>query len=140
MLFRSDGNVIGPKVMGNAIGIGSFWVLLAVLIGGGLFGFTGMLLGVPVFAVIYRYIDKLTIRQLKQKEKATATTDYYSLEPFGIDEEELEIESAGKKKGSLLKRSKKKRETKAEKEAKTEIKTGKETETKTETKAETKKE
>ena len=146
IIQQIDGNVIGPKVMGNAIGIGSFWVLLAVLIGGGLFGFTGMLLGVPVFAVIYRYIDKLTIRQLKQKEKATATTDYYSLEAFGIDEEELEIESAGKKKGSLLKRSKKKRETKAEKEAKTEIKTEKETETitktekKTETKAETKKE
>ena len=125
IIQQIDGNVIGPRVMGGAIGIGMFWELLAVL---------------------YRYSDKLTLRQLKQKEKATATTDYYSLEAFGIDEEELEIESAGKKKGSLLKRSKKKRETKTETEAKTEIKTGKETETKTktekktETKAETKKE
>ena len=122
IIQQLDGNVIGPKVMGNAIGISSFWVLIAVLIGGGLFGFTGMLLGVPVFAVIYRYIDKLTIRQLKQKEKATATSDYYSLEPFGIDEEELDFGPDNKKKGSMLRRAKKSKETKEIKENKENIK------------------
>ena len=122
IIQQLDGNVIGPKVMGNAIGMSSFWVLIAVLIGGGLFGFTGMLLGVPVFAVIYRYIDKLTIRQLRHKEKATATSDYYSLEPFGIDEEEIDFGPDGDGKKSLLRRAKKSKETKESKENKENIK------------------
>ena len=107
VIQQLDGNVIGPKIVGNAIGISSFWVLIAVLVGGGLFGFMGMVFGVPVFAVIYRYIDKLTSRQLRQKEKATATSDYYSLEPFGIDKNEIAIEPAKKKQESIFKRAKK---------------------------------
>ena len=57
IIQQLDGNVIGPKVVGSAIGLNSFWVLIAVLVGGGLFGFFGMALGVPIFAVIYRYIS-----------------------------------------------------------------------------------
>lgn len=115
IIQQLDGNVIGPKVMGNAIGISSFWVLIAVLVGGGLFGFPGMVLGVPVFAVIYRYLDKLTIRQLRHKEKATATSDYYSLEPFGIDEEEIDFGHESKKKTSLVKRMRSSKDNKNDK-------------------------
>ena len=104
VIQQLDGNIIGPKIVGNAIGISSFWVLIAVLVGGGLFGFMGMAFGVPVFAVIYRYVDKLTTRQLRQKEKATATSDYYSLEAFGIDEEEIAIEPEKKKEESIFKK------------------------------------
>ena len=64
VIQQLDGNVIGPKIVGNAIGISSFWVLISVLIGGGLFGFPGMALGVPVFAVFYRYADKLMTSSL----------------------------------------------------------------------------
>lgn len=84
VIQQLDGNVIGPKVVGNAIGIGSFWVLIAVLIGGGLFGFSGMVFGVPVFAVIYRYVNKVTTKSLAKKGKKVLTSDYYSLEKYNI--------------------------------------------------------
>ena len=107
VIQQLDGNVIGPKIVGNAIGINSFWVLIAVLVGGGLFGFAGMFFGVPVFAVIYRYVDKLIIRKLKQKEKATDTSDYVSLEVYGIDDEEVAMKPSNKKEESVFKRIRK---------------------------------
>ena len=100
VIQQLDGNVIGPKIVGNAIGIGSFWVLISVLIGGGLFGFPGMALGVPVFAVFYRYADKLMINSLKRKEKNTHTAYYYSLEPYGLEDDEVELEPDSKKQQS----------------------------------------
>ncbi len=102
VIQQLDGNVIGPKIVGNAIGIGSFWVLISVLIGGGLFGFPGMALGVPVFAVFYRYADKLMINSLKRKEKNTHTSYYYSLEPYGLEDDEIELEPEKKKQQSFL--------------------------------------
>ena len=70
----------------------SFWVLISVLVGGGLFGFAGMALGVPVFALIYRYVDKLTIKSLERKEKNTNTSYYFSLEPYGLEDDEVALE------------------------------------------------
>lgn len=102
VIQQLDGNVIGPKIVGNAIGISSFWVLVSVLIGGGLFGFTGMALGVPVFAVIYRYLDKLSIASLKRKEKNTSTSYYYSLEPFGLEDDEVDLEPEKKEQRSMF--------------------------------------
>ena len=101
IIQQIDGNIIGPKIVGNAIGISSFWVLISVLIGGGMFGFAGMALGVPVFAVIYRYIDKITTARLKHKEKDTTTAYYYSLEPYGLEDDEVELEPDKKKQKSL---------------------------------------
>lgn len=102
VIQQIDGNIIGPKIVGNAIGISSFWVLISVLIGGGLFGFAGMALGVPVFAVIYRYIDKMTMTSLKRKEKNTNTSYYYSLEPYGLEDDEVDLDPEEKKKESSL--------------------------------------
>lgn len=98
IIQQIDGNIIGPKIVGNAIGISSFWVLISVLVGGGLFGFAGMALGVPVFAVIYRYIDKLTMRSLRHKEKNTNTSYYFSLEPYGLEDDEVELDHERDKK------------------------------------------
>lgn len=53
ILQQIDGNIIGPKILGESVGISGFWIMFSVLVGGGLFGVWGMLLGVPVFAVIY---------------------------------------------------------------------------------------
>lgn len=89
VIQQLDGNLIGPKIVGNAIGIGSFWVLIAVLIGGGLFGFIGMALGVPVFAVIYKYIAKVTNNRLKKKDKEADVREYLNYGKFGIKKEEL---------------------------------------------------
>ena len=107
VIQQLDGNLIGPKIVGNAIGIGSFWVLISVLIGGGLFGFPGMALGVPVFAVFYRYADKLMTNSLKRKEKNTHTSYYYSLEPYGLEDDEVELEPSKKKQQSLYSRLRK---------------------------------
>lgn len=59
ILQQFDGNVLGPRILGNVTGLSSFWVLFSILLFGGLFGFVGMIIGVPVFAVIYGIIRKL---------------------------------------------------------------------------------
>jgi predicted PurR-regulated permease PerM len=107
VIQQLDGNVIGPKIVGNALGIGSFWVLVSVLIGGGLFGFPGMALGVPVFAVFYRYADKLMTNSLKRREKNTHTSYYYSLEPYGLEDDEVELEPDRKQQQSWFSRFRK---------------------------------
>ncbi len=110
VIQQLDGNVIGPKIVGNALGISSFWVLVAVLIGGGLFGFPGMALGVPVFAVIYRYIDKLMMASLKHKNKSTSTSYYFSLEQYGIEDDEIDLDAPGRKQESFFSRFRKKKD------------------------------
>lgn len=67
VLQQVDGNIIGPKILGSSTGLSTFWVMFAILIGGGMFGFLGMLLGVPTFAVIY-YIVKELLIMLSGKE------------------------------------------------------------------------
>ncbi len=62
-----DGNVIGPKILGESTGLSAFWVIVAIMLGGGLFGIIGMLIGVPVFAVLY-YIAKTVINSLLAKK------------------------------------------------------------------------
>ena len=98
VIQQLDGNVIGPKIVGDSLGISSFWVLIAVLVGGGLFGFAGMAFGVPVFAVAYRYINKIMTRRLAQKGKPTTTTDYFNLDAYGIDDDEVLMATKNKKK------------------------------------------
>ena len=114
IIQQLDGNVIGPKIVGSAIGIGSFWVLIAVLIGGGLFGFTGMVFGVPVFAVLYRYMEKLTVRRLNKKGLDTHTSDYFSLDSFGIDAEEVDLEVHDTREKSLIDKFRKQRSVEME--------------------------
>ena len=58
VLQQIDANIIGPKVLGNTVGISGMWIMFSVIVGGGLFGVTGMILGVPVFAVIYTIISE----------------------------------------------------------------------------------
>lgn len=69
ILQQFDGNILGPKILGNVTGLSSFWVLFAILTFGGIFGFIGMIVGVPVFAVIYDIIKKLVRRGLSHQEK-----------------------------------------------------------------------
>jgi predicted PurR-regulated permease PerM len=89
LIQQLDGNVIGPKIVGNKLNINSFWILLAVLIGGGLFGLLGMIFGVPVFAVIYRYLDKYTGAKLAKRGRSNDTMDYYDFEKFGATKDDI---------------------------------------------------
>lgn len=76
IIQQLDGNVIGPKILGQSTGISSFWVLFSILVGGGLFGFAGMVLGVPVFAVVYSLISEYINYLLSKKNMSTVTDDY----------------------------------------------------------------
>ena len=84
LLQQLDGNFIGPKILGNSTGLSSFWVIFSILLGGGLFGFLGMLLGVPTFAVIY-YIIELIIDGRLHRKNLPESSDYYDEYSFVDD-------------------------------------------------------
>ena len=87
VLQQLDGNVIGPKILGNTTGLSSFWVLFSILLFGGLWGFVGMIVGVPLFAVIYDVIKKLVIHGLKRHEEMELLQTYH--EKFGDPEDDV---------------------------------------------------
>ncbi|WP_373898000.1 AI-2E family transporter [Haloimpatiens sp. FM7315] len=66
-LQQFDGLYLGPKILGDQVGLTPFWIILAIVVGGGIFGVLGMFLGVPVFAVIKIFWDKLIDRRLDEK-------------------------------------------------------------------------
>lgn len=76
VLQQLDGNVIGPKILGNTTGVSSFWVLFAILLFGGMWGIVGMVIGVPLFAVIYDIVRKLVYRGLRKHNRQTMIKDY----------------------------------------------------------------
>lgn len=78
ILQQFDGNILGPKILGDSTGLSPFWVMFAIFVGGGLFGFAGMLLGVPVFAVIYSLISDFVNFLLKRKGLSVETGTYYA--------------------------------------------------------------
>lgn len=66
VLQQLDGNVIGPKILGDKTGLSSFWVLFAIVLFGGLWGLVGMIIGVPLMAVIYDLVRKYVYYQLRK--------------------------------------------------------------------------
>ena len=74
-----DGNIIGPKILGETTGLSSIWVMFAIIVGSGLFGLLGMVLGVPVFAVLYAYICYAINKRLEKKGLPTDLRDYKTL-------------------------------------------------------------
>lgn len=79
VLQQIDGNILGPKILGNTTGLSSFWVLFSILLFGGVFGFVGMIIGVPTFAVIYDLIKKFSNILLRKKNLSTNTEAYEEL-------------------------------------------------------------
>jgi predicted PurR-regulated permease PerM len=67
VLQQIDGNIIGPKILGDSLGLPTLWIMFAIIVGGGFFGILGMFLGVPVFAVIYVIIKETVALKLKDK-------------------------------------------------------------------------
>ena len=76
ILQQLDGNVIGPRILGNKIGISGFWVMFAIIFFGGIWGVFGMIIGVPLFAVIYDIIRKLVKLGLRKKGKTELWEQY----------------------------------------------------------------
>lgn len=78
-LQQFDGNILGPKILGDSTGLSSFWVLFSIIVFGGLFGFVGMLIGVPLFAVIYSLIGGVIQSRLTKKKMSINSEDYSNL-------------------------------------------------------------
>lgn len=85
ILQQVDGNIIGPKILGQTTGLPSFWVLFSILLFGGLFGIVGMIIAVPTWAIIYRTISRLSEHFLKKKGLEPDSKHYMDLDH--IDEE-----------------------------------------------------
>lgn len=109
VLQQIDGNIIGPKILGEFTGLSPFWVVFAILLGGGLFGFVGMLLGVPVFAVIYYIAQQFLENRLQKKELPTEDEVYMDLHHIDSEKgvhttQEMQMEEAKIQKQDLLKK------------------------------------
>ena len=85
VLQQVDGNIIGPKILGNSTGLSSFWVMFAILVFGGIWGFFGMLIGVPIMAVIYYIVGKLVRYGLARRKLPTPTADYVKMRGVNLD-------------------------------------------------------
>lgn len=79
-LQQFDGNILGPKLLGDSIGLSAFWVIFAVLVMGGIFGAVGMFIGVPLFAIVYTLSKSYLELRLERKGMSTKTVDYYMKE------------------------------------------------------------
>lgn len=69
ILQQIDGHIIGPKCIGNATGLSTFWVLFSIIFFGNLWGIAGMLIGVPLMAVILDVVNKVLNRQYKKRQQ-----------------------------------------------------------------------
>ena len=90
VLQQFDGNILGPKILGNKIGLSSFWVLFAILVFGSMFGIVGMIVGVPIFAVIFDIVSAIVNTKLKNKNMPTDHS-YYTMPGIDIGKVKNEI-------------------------------------------------
>ena len=80
ILQQFDGNLLGPKILGNSVGVSSFMVLVAILIGGGLFGFIGMIIGVPLCAILTSVIQAYILQRIANKDLPGEIEAYHQIE------------------------------------------------------------
>ncbi len=89
VIQQLEGNIISPKIIGDSIGVSPFWVLFATIVGGGMFGIVGMLLGVPVLAIIFFIIRLISNKKLQEKNMSILTESYI---PEGIYNAEVQTQ------------------------------------------------
>ena len=92
VIQQIDGNILKPKIIGNQVGLSSFWVLFSVIVGGALFGVPGFILGTPIYAVIYSLIAKKARNKIEDKGKiAQEALDFRVLNYTEIAEEQRKL-------------------------------------------------
>lgn len=100
VIQQFDGNILGPKILGDSTGLSGFWVIFSITIFGGLFGVLGMVVGVPIFAVLYAGFKALVNRQLAKKELPTETQPYLMVGSITEENSFVEYVPVKKKKKS----------------------------------------
>ena len=106
-LQQIDGNLIGPKILGDSTGVSSFWVVFAVVTGAGFYGVWGMVVAVPIVAVIYYIGGRLASYMVARRQLPTNTDKYLLLDHIDLESNELiehEREKTKSKKKSLFSR------------------------------------
>ena len=88
VLQQVDGNVIGPRILGSSTGLSAFWVIFAIMVFGGFFGFVGMIIGVPAFGLIYYFLAELLKNRLERKKLPCTTEDYLDLKQIDPEGDE----------------------------------------------------
>ncbi len=92
ILQQFDGNILGPKILGVSTGISSFWVIFSITIFGGIWGVPGMIIGVPLFAVIYACIKALLKTKLTKRGLSISTSEYTGLDYIDTEHENAYVE------------------------------------------------
>lgn len=100
VLQQVDGNIIGPAILGNSTGLSPFWVVFAIVIGGGLFGVIGMLLGVPTVALLYYIGGKIANWAVKKRGHTTQSSEYVDLKAIDPKTNEMIIKTEEEKRYS----------------------------------------
>lgn len=77
IIQQIDGNIIGPKILGDSLGVSSFWILFAILLGGKFFGFIGLVIGVPLFVFLQSLLDDFLEKKLTKKNLSLNTDTYF---------------------------------------------------------------
>lgn len=85
ILQQFDGNILGPKIIGNSTGLTGFWVIFAITLFGGLFGILGMIVGVPIFAVFYAAVKSLVNTALQKKSLPQDINSYLAVGSVDAD-------------------------------------------------------
>ena len=80
LLQQFDGNVLGPKILGDSTGLSGLWVIISITLFGGLFGVFGMIIGVPIFAVLYSAVKRIVNYKLNKRKLPTDTNMYLKVE------------------------------------------------------------
>ena len=91
ILQQIDGNIIGPWILGDSTGLSSFWVMFAILLFGGMWGILGMIIGVPLFAVIYDFIRQIVFQRLDDRGDVKVIDDYVDRFHPNTPEEKIPI-------------------------------------------------
>ena len=94
VIQQLDGNLIGPKILGESTGLSSFWVIFSIMVFGGIFGVVGMLIGVPTFALLYSLICEVAENRLKKNEMPTESVEYEQIDHINQKEEIVYRKSA----------------------------------------------
>lgn len=116
ILQQVDGNILGPLILSDSTGLSSFWVLFAILVGGNLFGFAGMVLGVPTFACVYALLVQILKHNLNKKGLKNDTEYFVGLR--GFDEDGNPIRGPKKKFESASDKRKREKQLKQLKQSK----------------------
>ncbi|MCD7954349.1 MAG: AI-2E family transporter [Lachnospiraceae bacterium] len=104
ILQQIDGNIIGPRILGNSTGVSAFWVIVAILVFSNLLGIIGMIVGVPIFATLYYIVKRIVEEELARQNLPTDSMDYVRLERIDENNQLIYMADDAVKKKSLAKR------------------------------------